>query len=137
MYFDDQHYTSMHQNIDGINFKKKYRLRWYGSSSQIKDPVFEIKEKSGFEVKKSSFNVNELNNLDLLNHKDIEKIESFINKNFNFKNKIFPILTTHYLRNYFISENNLIRATIDTDLKSLFLYHAKVCFCNSELCVSR
>jgi len=125
MYFDDQHYTSMHQNIDGINFKKKYRLRWYGSFSQIKDPVFEIKEKSGFEVKKSSFNVNELNNLDLLNHKDIEKIESFINKNFNFKNKIFPILTTHYLRNYFISENNLIRATIDTDLKSLFLYQMR------------
>lgn len=125
IYFDDQNYTSMHQNIDGVNFKKKYRLRWYGNFSHIKDPFFEIKEKSGFEVKKKLFSVNELDNLNLLKYEDVEKIEFFINKNFNFKNKIFPILTTHYLRNYFISENNLIRATIDTDLKSLFLYQMK------------
>ena len=46
-----------------------------------------------------------------------------INNNFNFKNKLFPILTTHYLRSYFISSNKLIRSTVDRNLKSLQLYN--------------
>jgi len=115
----------MHQNIDGISKKKKYRLRWYGDFSKTINPLFEIKEKNGFEVNKKIFNLSELNNLSLSKDNDLEKIELFINKNFNFKNKIFPILTTHYLRSYFISANKLVRATIDKDLKSLSLYQNK------------
>ena len=32
------------------------------------------------------------------------------------KNKLSPVLTTHYLRSYFISSNDLVRATIDINL---------------------
>ena len=32
------------------------------------------------------------------------------------------MLTTHYLRSYFISSNDLVRATVDINLKSLPLY---------------
>ena len=60
-------------------------------------------------------------NLNLLDYNDIEKIELLINNNFNFKNKLFPILTTHYLRSYFISSNKLVRSTVDRNLKSLLL----------------
>jgi len=125
IYFDDQHYSSMHQNIDGINLKKKYRLRWYGDLLKIQDPFFEVKEKSGFEVRKKIFSIKDLNDLNLSKDSDIKKIEIYINKNFNFKNKIFPILTTHYIRNYFISLNKLVRATIDRNLKSLSLYQSR------------
>ena len=48
IYFDDQHYNSMLQNIEGINNKIKYRLRWYGNFTKIIDPVFEIKKKKWF-----------------------------------------------------------------------------------------
>ena len=63
-----------------------------------------------------------LNNLNLLNYDHLNKIEKFINDNFKFKNKLSPVLTTHYLRSYFISSNDLVRATIDINLKSLPLY---------------
>ena len=35
--------------------------------------------------------------------------------------RIFPILTTHYEREYFVSLNGKIRATVDYNLKSIFL----------------
>jgi len=122
IYFDDQHYNSMLQNIEGINNKTKYRLRWYGNFTKIIDPVFEIKKKNGFIVSKENFEMKKINNLCLLKDEDLKEIEKYINNYFNFTNKIFPILSTHYLRSYFISSNNLVRATIDRDLKSLFLY---------------
>jgi len=63
-----------------------------------------------------------MSNFNLFNYNDIKKIELLINSNFNFKNKLFPILTTHYLRSYFVSSNKLVRSTVDRNLKSLLLY---------------
>ena len=122
IYFDDENHTSIIQNIDGISEKKKYRLRWYGDFKIITNPTFEIKSKKGFEVSKKNFDLPEMSNLNLLDYNDVEKIELLINNNFNFKNKLFPILTTHYLRSYFISSNKLVRSTVDRNLKSLLLY---------------
>tara|TARA_B110000261_G_C12984606_1_gene317824 strand:+ start:80 stop:760 length:681 start_codon:yes stop_codon:yes gene_type:complete len=122
IYFDDENHTSIKQNIDGISEKKKYRLRWYGDFKIITNPTFEIKSKKGFEVSKKNFDLPEMSNLNLLDYNDVEKIELLINSNFNFKNKLFPILTTHYLRSYFISSNKLVRSTVDRNLKSLLLY---------------
>jgi len=123
IYFDDEHYTSVIQNINGISEKKKYRLRWYGDFANIINPTFEIKSKKGFEVSKQNFDLPKTFNYNLLNYNDLEKIELFINNNFNFKNKLYPILTTHYLRSYFISSNKLVRSTVDRNLKSLLLYN--------------
>ena len=81
-----------------------------------------LKKKNGFIVSKENFEMKKINNLCLLKDEDLKEIEKYINNYFNFTNKIFPILSTHYLRSYFISSNNLVRATIDRDLKSLFLY---------------
>ena len=125
IYFDDQHYSSIRQNIDGISKKKKYRLRWYGSQNNITKPVFEKKKKNGFVVNKENFPLKKLNNLNLQNFDDLKKIEIFINNKFNFRNKVLPILSTHYLRSYFVSSNNLIRATVDRNLKSFSLYQKK------------
>jgi len=125
IYFDDTNYSSINQNLDGVSDKKKYRLRWYGDYKTIINPVFEVKSKSGFDVKKQNYKLNELNNLELINSININKIENFINDNFNFKNRLFPIITTHYKRSYFISSNKLIRSTVDTDIKSLHLEPSK------------
>ena len=122
IYFDDQIYSAIKQNVEGVNNKKKYRLRWYGNLNKITNSVFEVKKKKGFVVKKEHFFLKKLNNLNLLNYDHLNKIEKFINDNFKFKNKLSPVLTTHYLRSYFISSNDLVRATIDVNLKSLPLY---------------
>ena len=122
IYFDDQNYSAIKQNVEGVSSKKKYRLRWYGNLNKITNSVFEVKKKNGFVVKKENFFLKKLNNLNLLNYDHLNKIEKFINDNFKFKNKLSPVLTTHYLRSYFISSNELVRATIDINLKSLPLY---------------
>ena len=62
IYFDDNYYTSVIQNLDGINDKIKLRLRWYGNKSKITDPKFEFKKKIGFIAKKTLIKADEFNN---------------------------------------------------------------------------
>jgi hypothetical protein len=119
IYFDDLNYSSIKQNLDGVSDKKKYRIRWYGDYNILRKPIFEIKSKKGFEVQKKNCLLNELENYDLLKSDDLNRIKICINDKFKFKNELIPILSTHYLRHYFISSNNLVRATVDKNLKSL------------------
>ena len=55
IYFDDQNYSAIKQNVEGVSSKKKYRLRWYGNLNKITNSVFEVKKKKGFVVKKENF----------------------------------------------------------------------------------
>jgi len=121
LYFDDSSLSTIHQKLDGINDKEKFRLRWYGDNKVLKDPKLEVKYKNGFLVKKKFIKVNELNNLKFFYNKNLEIIDRHINKVLNFKNKLEPILSTHYKRSYFISSNGLIRATLDRNLRSFLL----------------
>ena len=122
IYFDDKNFSAIRQNIEGINKKRKYRIRWYGGKEILKSPLLEVKEKEGFIVTKSMHKINELNIIKLESSGSLEKIEDIVNKKLNLRNKIEPILTTHYLRSYFISSNKIVRATIDREIKSLPLY---------------
>ena len=40
----------------------------------------------------------------------------------NIKKNLFPILSTHYTRDYFLSSNNKIRATLDFNFRNSILY---------------
>ena len=42
IYFDDIGCSSISENLDGLRFKKKYRLRWYGNSEVISNPIISI-----------------------------------------------------------------------------------------------
>ena len=121
IYFDTHDYISIRQNLDGISEKKKIRIRWYGSKDTIVNPVIEIKSKKGFETKKEIVTIKELHNLRLSNSKNLEMIKEKLNVKLNLKKIIYPLLTTHYDREYFISLNGKIRATIDYNLRSIFL----------------
>tara|TARA_B100001173_G_C15886205_1_gene503613 strand:+ start:129 stop:794 length:666 start_codon:yes stop_codon:yes gene_type:complete len=118
IYFDTYNYTSIRQNLDGVSNKKKIRIRWYGNKDIITNPVLEIKSKKGFETKKESSSIKELDNVKL---SDLDIIKEKLNKKLKSKKIINPILTTHYEREYFISLNGKIRATVDYNLKSIFL----------------
>ena len=118
LYLDDKNFTSIRENLDGVSEKKKYRIRWYGKRNLILNANFEIKKKKEFETNKKTYDFKEINNYSILNERDIQDIFLKINKKFNIKKKIFPLLTTHYDREYFISNNNLIRATVDFNLQS-------------------
>jgi len=118
VYFDTYNFTSIRQNLDGVSFKKKIRVRWYGDKNVISNPMVEIKSKRGFETKKESSTIKELNNTKLY---DLKIIKENLNKKLKLKKIINPILTTHYEREYFVSFNGKIRATIDYNLQSIFL----------------
>jgi len=118
VYFDTYNYISIRQNLDGVSNKKKIRIRWYGNRDIITNPVVEIKSKKGFETKKESRTIKELDNIKL---SDLEIIKEKLNKKLKSKKIISPILTTHYEREYFVSLNGKIRATVDYNLQSIFL----------------
>ena len=79
IYFDDQNYSSIRENLDGVSEKKKYRIRWYGEKNILTDPNFEIKSKKGFETKKTFLKIKELNNLSIIGYDNLEKIKDLIN----------------------------------------------------------
>ena len=118
VYFDTNNYTSIRQNLDGVSNKKKIRIRWYGNKEVLVNPIIEIKSKKGFETKKESIRIKELDQVKLFN---LKKIKDKLNARLKSKKIINPILTTHYEREYFISLNGKIRATVDYNLKSIFL----------------
>ena len=121
LYFDDLNYSSINENLDGISEKKKYRIRWYGSKNKLNNPVFEIKIKKNFENYKKLFNLKELNNLFIFKYKNLDFTKEFLNNKYRFNKTIYPVLTTHYDREYFISNNGLIRATLNYNLQSVFV----------------
>ena len=118
IYFDTNNYTSILQNLDGISGKKKIRIRWYGNEKIMTDPVIEIKSKNGFETKKEIIEIKELNNIQPY---DLDIINEKLNAKLNLKKLVLPILTTNYDRQYFVSCDGKIRATVDYNLKSNFL----------------
>jgi hypothetical protein len=121
IYFDDTEYSSIYENLDGVTFKKKYRLRWYGNSEFIEKPQFEIKSKNGLISKKKVIPML-LSERIKLDENGLQRVTSIIQNNYKIKKIVFPILSTHYYRHYFISSNKHVRATLDTNLKSHQLY---------------
>ena len=121
IYFDDINYSSIVENLDGVSKKKKIRVRWYGERNKLVNPILEIKSKKGFETKKETYQINELNELKFNDYKNLELIKNIVNLKNKTKNIIYPILTTNYDRQYFVSNNGIVRATVDYNLKSTYI----------------
>ena len=121
IYFDDISHSSIRQNLDGVSEKKKIRIRWYGKQNKLTNPILEIKSKKGSETKKEKYKIDELNGLKFPDLKNLELIANVVNSKNKTENIIYPILTTSYDRQYFISNNGKIRATVDYNLKSIYL----------------
>ncbi len=115
IYIDTLDFNYAKDNINGVNERKKLRIRWY--NSDLDNVYFEKKNKRNFfvwkdiEKVKSSFSkTNLIYKLQELLSKPNNIIDS--NNNYNL------ILKTNYKRNYWISSNGKIRATIDTDINT-------------------
>ncbi len=122
IYYDDSKLSSLRENIDGTYDKTKYRLRWYGDRETIKNPQFEIKIKKGYVTKKKVFKLN-IESPILFSQKNSEVlIENIKNKVVKLNKSLYPILSTHYYRDYFLSSNNKIRATLDYNFRNSILY---------------
>ena len=113
LYFDFPILPSVKENYYGLTEKRKYRVRWYGNKNIIKEPILEIKKKNGWENEKELINLDNFNECKISQIENIKKLQYEINKKLNFKNEIIPLVSTHYLRKYFVSNKKSIRVTID------------------------
>lgn len=119
IYFDTIDFKYFKENIEGIGSRIKPRLRWYeypNEKEKVLSTTLEVKMKKGFIGSKKQFNYGKYNTLNDL----IKNIKNFDFKNNISKivnNQVYPVLTTSYFREYYISNNNKIRSTIDTDLR--------------------
>ena len=120
IYLDTEEYNFFHENIHGIEKRKKIRIRWYGEEYGYIKPTLEIKEKSGQVGTKYSFNLSKID-INEMNNKD--KLIQLFNKSNLPKsleielNSLNLTLMNTYRRKYYISSNNKIRLTIDRSLK--------------------
>ena len=117
IYFDFPILESAKENFYGLANKRKFRVRWYGSKYFINNPILEIKKKNGWINKKILINLNQIDQLKIDEKEDISDIEKKINNRLKLKKKIIPIVTTHYLRKYFVSK------TIISPLPKYYLHH--------------
>ena len=114
IYYDNNFFNSIIQNLDGNELKKKIRLRWYGSDCLIKNLFLEIKSKKGMVTQKRKIDLKETNIK--LNSSLLKKIQTNILKKYpNFLGQ-HPFTKVRYNRTYFISQDNNVRATIDKNI---------------------
>jgi len=114
IYFDDFNLSSIRDNIEGQKNRLKYRLRWYGLSDKIVNPVFETKYKIALKTYKKKKNLKIKYNIGINNLNSLEKKIDLSSIN---NNILKPKILISYERTYLISSNNLVRATIDNRIK--------------------
>ncbi len=117
IYFDNNKLKNINDNLEGERNRLKYRVRWYGSEYYIQDPFFEIKYKDALKTFKKRTKINLKEKLKTNNYKNYTLVSDQIEDDI-FKSKILnPKIHISYKRTYLISSNNLIRATIDQQIK--------------------
>ena len=118
IYFDTNNFDCINDNLNGTNIRKKFRVRWYGDGKNLNNPNLEIKCKKNFESYKKIFFLQKFKNLDLTNRNNIKLLSEYINNSILPNQNLKPISLIQYKRLYLISSNNLIRATLDYNIKS-------------------
>ena len=115
IYFDDYNSNSILENLDGNNFKTKFRLRWYGNKKIIESPTLELKKKESYINNKKLFKILNFKKTKF-SKENISSILKKLKKDYNFLLNKSAISSTHYDRLYFVSSQNNIRATIDSNI---------------------
>lgn len=114
IYFDTIDLTTFHQNVAGINQRKKFRMRWYGKKvKKLKKPQFEIK------IKHNELGSKKVTKCENLKFRDLAKITEIANRHSENFAPLYPTLMNAYTRSYYSSADGRFRVTID---RNLFYY---------------
>jgi len=126
IYFDDNEFQSVRDNLAGIADRQKSRLRWYeNKENEISNPQLEIKRKTGRLGCKYRYLLPEIQNrLPGLRFTDMgsEIRAQIVNTDFarkHFDHDLRATLYVNYSRNYYESYNGI---RITTDHKIRFYY---------------
>ena len=122
IYYDTYSYDLLNHNIEGLSERKKIRIRWYGQTFGLSKKTIELKIKREFlNIKKTlsigKFKINSFEEITKFNDYVIDNV--LFKNNFEFYNEIInkiPVILNRYQRSYYLSPNNDVRVTIDSDL---------------------
>jgi SPX domain protein involved in polyphosphate accumulation len=120
IYFDDLEFLSFYENQNGTTPRKKVRIRWYGNiADQIKEPILEVKKKSGIVGTKEYHSYpgfaleNFFSRTQTLNPAN----KSITDKGFVRELVLLePTLINRYCRKYFLSADGNFRITLDSNI---------------------
>ena len=118
IYFDDINDSSANDNLAGISFREKYRLRWYNNDFnkilkfELKKKVNKLNYKEYFDFQLSEKISSEMTNKEYANifHKKL------LNWNSRYTFELFPKIQIQYSREYYEDINN-VRLTIDNKIR--------------------
>ena len=120
IYFDSLEFQSYHENLDGVTPRKKVRIRWYGDlTGQVKEPVLEVKKKSGIVGKKETHALPSLAFEDFFSADEILDLTNHTTSNESFTKELVllePTLINRYSRKYFLSADGHYRITLDSNV---------------------
>lgn len=112
IYFDTPDLVTYRENVNGQQYRKKYRVRWYGETKgQNSTPQFETKIKAA-EV--GTKEIHPVEGFDLVN---ISGVTAAVNRQTLYARQLIPSLLNAYQRAYFISHDKRFRLTVDWDLR--------------------
>jgi len=126
LYFDSLHNRDFTEKEDGIELRRKIRLRNYSPYSDF--AMLEMKQKQGQYQKKRSLKLNKEDALELIN----ANYSVLLKQNTDFANECFymmnqfqyrPKAVVTYKRKAFVAKENSIRITFDHHLKGTESYY--------------
>jgi hypothetical protein len=120
IYFDNLELLSYYENLSGITPRKKVRVRWYGDlMGQIKEPVLEIKRKSGIVGNKIFYPLPRFVFESFFTESAIWRSTGNATFSEGFQRELAllePTLINRYNRKYFLSADGCYRITLDSDI---------------------
>ena len=119
IYFDDNYFSSVKDNLMGISRRSKYRLRWYGDFGEFdaEDINFEIKSRVNRTGHKTRKKISMIPNLDHIKYCDLQAIlKEELEPEFCFDKALYPSLRVSYKRQYFEGSQG-VRVTLDNRIR--------------------
>jgi SPX domain protein involved in polyphosphate accumulation len=120
IYFDSLEFMSYRQSIEGLDQRKKIRIRWYGDlSGPIKNPVLETKKKWGTVGKKEIYPLSNFKFEDFFSEAATLDLIKKVSLTENLKKDLYFLeakLINRYNRKYFLSANGCYRITLDFNI---------------------
>ena len=117
VYFDTFDYFALAENLSGVSSRTKLRYRWYGDSLTPDSGALEVKCKRNYFGWKLRYNVRELRYRTRASWQAIRRAmlqQVPADAKLWLDSNPLPVMINRYHRNYFVSSDGKMRATIDT-----------------------
>lgn len=132
IYLDTYSDKALYDNLDGISYREKVRLRWYGLAFDSVDGTLECKVRENVLGWKHTVSLAEpvriegINRCDFINDLLRQVPPAWAEK---ISRGLEPVQWISYLREYYMTVNGKLRITIDRDLKAFNQRHRFVLSC--------